>query len=113
MSLRINIEKVDGVTVVDLAGELNAGTSFDLHETVVRLIKEGTRSILLNHKEMVFIDSVGLGTLVRLFKYAAQTDRLFFKLFCLVPTRIYRPSWRLPSSINCLTFWPPLWPISS
>lgn len=72
MNLTINVNRTDSVTVVDLAGELDAFTSLDLRETVARLIEEGARDFVINLERVEFIDSVGLGTLVGCLKRSAE-----------------------------------------
>ena len=72
MNLNVDVNRVENVTLVDLAGELDAYTSLDLRETVVRLIEEGARDIVINLEKVDFIDSVGLGTLVGCLKRTAE-----------------------------------------
>ncbi|NLC56327.1 MAG: STAS domain-containing protein [Armatimonadetes bacterium] len=72
MNLTVDVSHVENVTVVDLVGELDAFTSLDLREAVVRLIEEGARDIIINLERVEFIDSVGLGTLVGCLKRSAE-----------------------------------------
>jgi len=62
--LTIDISRVDNATILTLAGELDAYTSLELRDTVVRLVEEGARALIINLEKVDFIDSVGLGTLV-------------------------------------------------
>ncbi|HOJ20404.1 MAG TPA: STAS domain-containing protein [Armatimonadota bacterium] len=72
MNLTIDISRVDNATILTLAGELDAYTSLELRETVVRLVEEGVRSLIVNLSKVDFIDSVGLGTLVGCLKRSAE-----------------------------------------
>ena len=66
MSLAIQCRRVGYVTVVDCAGKLVAGANADsLHEQVRRCIDSHT-SVVVNLGAVTFIDSSGLGLLVRL-----------------------------------------------
>ena len=70
--MTIDVSRVEGVTIVDLTGELDAYTSLELRETVIRLIEEGSLNIIVNLEKVDFIDSVGLGTLVGCLKRSAE-----------------------------------------
>lgn len=105
MNLTIDVNRVGNATVVDLTGELDAYTSLELRETVVRLIEEGARDVVVNLERVDFIDSVGLGTLVGCLKRTAehggsitlvcanpQIQKVFditglSKIFAIYPTR--------------------------
>ncbi len=66
MSLAIQCRRVGYVTVVDCAGKLMAGANADLlHEQVRRCI-DSHISVVVNLGAVTFIDSSGLGLLVRL-----------------------------------------------
>jgi len=70
--MTIDVSRAEDVTIVDLTGELDAYTSLELRETVIRLIEEGSRDIIINLEKVDFIDSVGLGTLVGCLKRSAE-----------------------------------------
>jgi anti-sigma B factor antagonist len=56
---------VDGVTIVDLGGRIVLGEGSDgLRDLVHSLIKEGNKKILLNLRDVDYVDSSGLGELV-------------------------------------------------
>ena len=66
MSLAIQCRRVGYVTVVDCAGKLVAGENVELlHDQVRRCIDSHT-SVVVNLAAVTFIDSSGLGLLVRL-----------------------------------------------
>ena len=59
---------VGGVTIVDLYGRIVLGEgSAGVRDLVRNLIKEGNRKILLNLRDVDYIDSSGLGELVNAF----------------------------------------------
>ena len=63
-----NTRQVDGVTIVDLSGRITLGEgSVVLRDTVRDLIGKGNKKILLNLGDVNYIDSSGIGELVRAF----------------------------------------------
>ena len=57
---------VEGVTVVELRGRIDFGDgSTRLRETLTELVTCGTKKVLLNMKQVDFVDSSGIGELVR------------------------------------------------
>ena len=70
MQLRMSTRTVHGVMVVDCSGRVVFGEeSATLRDTVKKLIAQSP-NVVLNLKEVNFIDSGGLGTLVSLFTTA-------------------------------------------
>jgi anti-sigma B factor antagonist len=71
MELKISDRVVDGVVVLDCSGRLVFGDeSGMLRDKVKVLISEGTKKIILNLRDVTYIDSGGLGTLVGLYSSA-------------------------------------------
>ena len=64
--LTIGIEENGDVTLVRCDGRLVAGLSDQLHAQVKPLLAEGKR-VVLDLGSVTFMDSIGLGTLVRLY----------------------------------------------
>ena len=66
MQMQILKRNVDDVTVLDLKGRLtlNEGTT-QLKDTLDGLISAGTKRIVLNLGDVAYVDSGGLGELVR------------------------------------------------
>ena len=63
---QVSTREVEGVTVVDLRGKIAfGGGNTLLRETIARLVAARHDKILLNLKEVDFIDSSGIGELVR------------------------------------------------
>ena len=70
MQLRMSTRAIDGVLVVDCSGRLMFGEeSATLRETVKKLLGQSPK-VVLNLREVNYIDSGGLGTLVSLFTSA-------------------------------------------
>jgi anti-sigma B factor antagonist len=64
--LTLEIERSPGVAVVRCHGELVAGVTDILYGDVRQLIPD-TKRIVLDLKELTHIDSMGIGTIVRLY----------------------------------------------
>ena len=70
MQLRMSTRQVDGVMVVDCSGRVLFGEeSASLRDTVKKLLAQSPK-VVLNLREVNYIDSGGLGTLVSLFTTA-------------------------------------------
>jgi anti-sigma B factor antagonist len=66
MKPKITVRKVDHVAVIDLKGPLAIGESEDLfRERVAKLLEEKSASILVNFENVDFIDSSGVGALIK------------------------------------------------
>ncbi|HEY3280952.1 MAG TPA: STAS domain-containing protein [Armatimonadota bacterium] len=64
MELNIQVRKVDDVAVVVLSGELDTYSCPNLRQSVGDLVDQGHLKIVLNLKDVEYVDSAGLGTLV-------------------------------------------------
>ena len=63
----------DGVTVLTLAGNLDAATSAGLKKEVVVLTDSGKTRVAVDLGKVTLIDSTGVGVLISLFKRARAT----------------------------------------
>jgi anti-sigma B factor antagonist len=73
MSVKANVRRVGDVSIVDLAGRITLGEGSGLVRTTIKdLITSGQKNILLNLKEVSYLDSAGLGELVG--SYASVTN---------------------------------------
>jgi len=64
MGVTYNVRQVKGVTVVDLSGRITLGeTSAALHDLIRDLLKQGRKHILLNFRDVPYLDSSGIGEL--------------------------------------------------
>src|SRR5580704_13767662 len=67
MQLKLTKRTVDGILVVGCNGRIVFGEeSMLLRDEIKKSVAEGTKRIVLNLKEISYIDSGGLGTLVAL-----------------------------------------------
>jgi anti-sigma B factor antagonist len=74
MACTATVREADGITIVDLSGRVTLGEGAGtVRETVNNLITRGDTRILLNLKEVTYIDSAGLGELVG--AYATMTNK--------------------------------------
>lgn len=65
MSLEIRQREVEGIVVLDLNGRLVLGPdATDLRRTTAALSAQGRSKVIVNLKDVDYIDSTGLGTLV-------------------------------------------------
>ncbi len=71
--MNASVRDVNGVTIVDLQGDLVAGVGDEvLREEVNRLLAEECRAILLNLSAVGRLDSAGVGELVASWKLAGR-----------------------------------------
>jgi anti-sigma B factor antagonist len=64
--MKIVEREVGGVTILDLKGKILIGEGDDaLRDAVTRLVDSGKTKILLNLGEVPYVDSAGLGEIVR------------------------------------------------
>ena len=72
MSMNYTVREVKDVTILDLSGRISLGeaqafgsdSAMVLHELVQDFVNKGSRKILLNLRQVTYIDSSGLGELV-------------------------------------------------
>lgn len=62
--LEIQSREREGIKILDLSGKITVGGASDLRERVTAETSGGSLQQLLNLKEIEYIDSTGLGTLV-------------------------------------------------
>jgi anti-sigma B factor antagonist len=66
--VQAGVRRTDGVTIVDLPGRIAIGEgTLKLREVVKGLLDEGRKQILLKLSQVNFVDSTGIGELVRSF----------------------------------------------
>ena len=74
MDFSLSTRRVDKVSVVDLAGKVTAGDALSTFRDAIRdEVAKGHNKILLNLKEVSYIDSSGLGELVLALGTVTQT----------------------------------------
>lgn len=64
--MKITQEAQGLVSIVRLAGQLMGGPDADaVRETILALLKDGKRSVVLDLKDVTWVNSTGLGVLIR------------------------------------------------
>ena len=72
MSFKVNVRHSGNVAIVDLTGKITLGDGSGMvRSTIKDLVNGGQKNILLNLKEVSYLDSAGLGELVG--SYASVT----------------------------------------
>lgn len=73
MSLKADVRGVGDVAIVDLAGRITLGEGSGLvRNTIKDLVNSGQKNILINLKDVTYLDSAGLGEMVG--AYASVTN---------------------------------------
>jgi len=73
--MQIDERKVGNVTILDLKGKLTLGDGDELLRTKVNgLVQAGVKRIVLNLGEVPYIDSAGLGEVVRTYTTVKKQD---------------------------------------
>ncbi len=70
--MNISTRRVNGVFVVDIIGRIVLGECGGLRETITNALADGERKLLLNLAEVHYMDSAGLGEIVRAYTSAAK-----------------------------------------
>lgn len=65
MSFSINVRQADGVSLVELAGRFTSFEAKAFREMIHGLVKQGHTNIVLNLSALDYLDSSGIGELVR------------------------------------------------
>jgi anti-sigma B factor antagonist len=73
--MKIVERKVGEVTVLDLHGKILIGEGDDaLRDAVTKLVDGGTTKLLLNLEDVPYVDSAGLGEIVRCYTTVSRKD---------------------------------------
>jgi anti-anti-sigma factor len=65
VNFAINIRQAESVSLVEVSGRLTFFESKALREAIQGLLKQGNKNILLNLTSLDYLDSSGIGELVR------------------------------------------------
>jgi len=66
--MKITNEKVNGVTICVIEGEININTSPELRKVFDGLIRNSEKKVIIDFSKVSYIDSSGLATLIELFQ---------------------------------------------
>jgi anti-sigma B factor antagonist len=73
--MKIEERAVGGVTVLDLHGKMLIGEGDELlREKINQLVENGTQKIVLNLAEVPYVDSAGLGEIVRCYTTVSRKN---------------------------------------
>ncbi len=72
MSLEIRVESIEGIPVVAAAGDVDMLTSNRLREAVLDVINAGNNRLVIDLREVGFLDSSGLMVLIQALKRTRQ-----------------------------------------
>jgi len=64
MALEIQGRQKEGIAILDVNGRLAVGGASTLREKVTEAMAQGQNNVILNLKDVDYIDSTGLGTMV-------------------------------------------------
>jgi anti-sigma B factor antagonist len=81
--LSLNVEKTPAATIVHCAGKITATSAPELHDRVRPLIPE-SKKLVLNLAQVNYLDSSGLGAVVRLW-VTSKNANCEFKVTNLTP----------------------------
>jgi anti-sigma B factor antagonist len=70
----IRVERFGGTSVIHIIGELDALTGPELQEVALRIIGENAPNCIIDLTEASFIDSIGVGSLIRAYRAASERD---------------------------------------
>ena len=70
--MEITIETIDGVTVIHLNGSLDARSVNGFRDRISALINAGATRFVVDAAQVRFVDSMGLGALLYLRRFARQ-----------------------------------------
>lgn len=73
--MKIEERAVSGVTILDLQGKMLIGEGDELlREKINTLVENGTTKIVLNLEDVPYVDSAGLGEIVRCYTTVSRKD---------------------------------------
>jgi anti-sigma B factor antagonist len=68
------IRQQGSITLVDLSGPLTSIETAALHEAIAGLLRQGRKRIVLNLSGLEYLDSSGVGQLVRIYLMVVKAD---------------------------------------
>ena len=74
MNFSASIRQAGQVSVVEVSGKLTSLESGALSNSIAQLLKEGRKQILLNLRGLTYLDSSGIGELVRTYLSVIKRD---------------------------------------
>jgi len=75
--MKVQVRSVNNGTIIDCAGDVDLYSSPNLREALMKEMRSGTSSVLVNMSEVSYIDSSGIATLVEGLQLSRQTQTRF------------------------------------
>ena len=75
---RVEIRHQNGATVIAIVGELDLASSPALEENLERVFESDSRLVILDLRELNFMDSTGLSVMVKAHQTAEDADRRLY-----------------------------------
>ena len=72
MALRIDITEENDVIILKIIGKVDSFTHPELNNSFDLVMKKGKKNILLIMKDMNYIDSIGIGSIIKFAKWVAR-----------------------------------------
>ena len=80
--MKVQIRKVDQISILDCSGDVDLYSSPELREALLKEMRSGAPSVLINMSDVPYIDSSGIATLVEGLQLSRET-KAHFGLFGL------------------------------
>ena len=74
MDLRLDVARRDGWAVLEVGGEVDVATAPRLREQLIKLVNDANYRIVVDLRDVDFIDSTGLGVLIGALKRVRTHD---------------------------------------
>ena len=72
MALQIDVTEADNVMILTIIGKVDSFSHPELNSSFDQVMKSGKKNILLNMRDMNYIDSVGIGSIIRFAKWVGK-----------------------------------------
>jgi len=76
-SFQVEVRSADGAAVIVVSGELDLASAPALEEELTRAVTNGADPVIVDLRELEFIDSTGLGLLIKANRKAEAAGRRF------------------------------------
>ena len=78
LNLRVNYDADKQQINVNVGGELDIYTSNEFKEAVIKEFSKNREDIVINAKELKFVDSTGLGVLISILKESQENEKKIY-----------------------------------
>jgi anti-sigma B factor antagonist len=114
LNFSVTIRQWEGVSLVDLSGRLTSFESGALRDAIQGLLSQGQKNIVLNLTDLEYLDSSGIGDLVRNYMTVVKKGGAM-KVVGLAPkveevlkiTQLYQVFPEFPDEASALESFPP------